>query len=170
VLANIYPTAQHADELKPYVEADELLAAAIELFARIPGLPQQLLERAEREEAADEVAPFFNYLFEGASSPAVGAHYDVVCCRLRDTDERNLASGAVNGDLANFNGHEITIQMIEAGAEIIAEHREDWTADSLAREVYLVMCNGGSRTASVPKGLNTVTFLAVSLAFIYESK
>ena len=49
------PYAPSPVRLAPYIDPDELLVAAISLFAEIPGLPQKLLERAERDKSADKV-------------------------------------------------------------------------------------------------------------------
>jgi hypothetical protein len=140
VLANIYPTAQCADELKPYIEADEILTAAIELFAWIPGLPKHLLERAEGDKAANKVPSFFNYLFEGSSSPAIGANYNVVGYRLRDMDEWGLVGGAADGNFSNFDGHDVTHEMIRAGELRVQQLVEAETSSAyVAEEVYRAM-------------------------------
>ena len=91
-----YAFSAGAKEFPPYINPDEVLAAAIALFARVPGLAQHLLERGEREVGPSKVAPFFDYLFIASSSPAVGANYNVVGYRLRDMDEMYLVNRTTN--------------------------------------------------------------------------
>jgi hypothetical protein len=110
--------APEPGRVAPYIDPDEVLAAAIGLFTRVPGLLEKLLELARRDVADDKPHSFFNDLFVGASCPAVGANYNVVGYRLRNVDELRMMCGAADGDCADFDGHvasptfEITPAMI----------------------------------------------------------
>jgi hypothetical protein len=135
-----------AGALAPYIDPDEVLAGAIELFARVPGLLEKLLERSRLNVANNKPHSFFNDLFVGASRPAVGANYNVVGYRLRDMDEICSTHGAADGDFTNLDGHvasprfEVTPKMIEAGVGVLEQLEGVPTLQSdLVSEVFRAM-------------------------------
>lgn len=118
-------------DMVPYVDADELLAAVVGLFAEVPGLAKQLLKLSERNTAGVEVASLFDHIFEIPSGPTLRAdHKFVVHYRLRNVDQSDLASGASDSNLSDFDGHKIapalllTSEKIQAIQDCIAKHAE----------------------------------------------
>lgn len=106
----------------PYINPDEVLAMAIGLFAREPGLPQKLLKLAESYAGPNKVAPFFDYLFTPVSEPAEPeAKYRTVGYRLRDIV------------------HSPSPAMIEAGADKLLAIAEHGGSAQVAAEIYRIM-------------------------------
>jgi hypothetical protein len=96
--------------MKPYIDPEAILNAAVHLFARVPDLPKKLGERAERDKVANKVVSFFDCLFVGSSNPALGANYNVIGYRLRDMDEICPIDGASNDNF--LDDHKITPEMV----------------------------------------------------------
>jgi hypothetical protein len=94
--------------IQPYIDPDEVLAAVIPLFAREPGLIQKLLDKSGRHVLANKPHSFFDDLFVGASHPAIGASYDIVGYRLRNSNELDLVVGALDPDFCDLNRHDAT--------------------------------------------------------------
>jgi hypothetical protein len=70
----------------------------VHLFARVPDLAQILVERSERDKAANKFSSFFNYIFVGSSAPALGANYNIPVYRIRNMDEICPVDGTLNRD------------------------------------------------------------------------
>jgi hypothetical protein len=92
-----------AKRLQPYIDPEDLLWAAVELFAARPSLAHELLDLRGRKVIGDEPSALLNYLFECPAEPALGADDNILRYRLRDAHHRNLVDGAAHGNLSNLD-------------------------------------------------------------------
>lgn len=92
-----------AARIQPYVDPEDVLLAAVDLFAARPDLLHQLSDSARRQKIREEAGSLFNYLFVGASHPALGANYNVVGYRLREVHQSALVDRTADGDLSNLD-------------------------------------------------------------------
>jgi hypothetical protein len=106
-------SAPESRRLAPYIDLNDVLAAVIPLFARVPNLAQKLLELSKREVVGEKPHTFFDDLFVRTSGPAVGANYHVVGYRLRNPDQRDSVDGATDGNLANLDCHATVNPLVE---------------------------------------------------------
>jgi hypothetical protein len=143
MLASIPATADNGGRL--YVDADAILFAAADVFARNPHLAKHLINLILAHKAKDEVfSPFF-HLFEAATSAAGGGGAEDYRFgyRLRAPEQSHFAVGAKADSEVPLNGHGITPQMIEAGFQVLCNSGiadEYLGADrQLVAEIYLAM-------------------------------
>lgn len=143
--------------MRPHVDPDELLSAVIELFARVPALPQKLLDLVERNIGPDQIPAFFHHIFVGSSHPAPGANYNVIGYRLRDVNEMDSVVRAHDRCVSNFGFHlvsptyEITTEMIEAGSEVLAESvLWEQPKSEIVEAIYRAMREAQPRVGRVP--------------------
>ncbi len=134
--------AKNADALYPYVEAEDLLRGAIELFALYPHLPKHLLDLIARHKVREGGFSVFNYILVGAADEAMIAEDYRVSYRLRTAEELHLASTAKDFDSVIFGTHKITPAMVEAGIDALLSSFSDewlsWRTPGLAHAVTQV--------------------------------
>jgi hypothetical protein len=112
-----------SESFRPFIDPDDVLRAAIVLFARKPDLIGKLAELIERERADGKAAALFHHLFIPADGPAFGTEGYLARFRVRTEEEMDVALRALNGDQVVFGGHDgdPSAAMMEAGC------REFWS-------------------------------------------
>jgi hypothetical protein len=88
-----YSKADEIKEFPPYINPDDVLALAIDLFVREPGLPNKLLDLCGSHSLGEKIPSLFHYLFVGTTHTALGTNDQIVSYRLRNPDERNHVNG-----------------------------------------------------------------------------
>ena len=92
-----FPGARELNPDYPYLDADDLLFAAADLFASDPVLAKEVFDLGAGEHTRGKRFPFFHYLFIDASAPALGTKYTVCGYRCRTPEERQTARRAFLG-------------------------------------------------------------------------